>query len=64
MLKIMLIVVVFLIAAVLVYAATKPDTFHVQRTANINASPDKVFEFINDFHTWGSWSPSEKKDLP
>lgn len=62
MLKIMLIVVVLLIAAVLVYAATKPDTFRIQRTANINASPDKVFEFINDFHTWASWSPWEKKD--
>jgi uncharacterized protein YndB with AHSA1/START domain len=63
MLKTIFIVVVLLIAAVLVYAATKPDAFRVQRTASINASPAKVFGLINDFHTWASWSPWEKKDL-
>ncbi len=62
MLKTALMVAVLLIATVLIYAATKPNTFRVQRTASINASPDKVFEFINDFHTWASWSPWEKKD--
>lgn len=63
MLKTIFIVVVLLIAAVLIYAATKPDAFRVQRTASINAPPDKVFGLINDFHTWASWSPWEKKDL-
>ncbi|BFU94753.1 MAG: potassium-transporting ATPase subunit F [Nitrospira sp.] len=50
------------IAAVLGYAATKPDTFRIQRSANIAAPPDKVFGFINDLHAWASWSPWEKKD--
>ncbi len=50
------------IAALLGYAATKPNTFRVQRSASINAPPDKVFTFINDLHAWASWSPWEKKD--
>jgi hypothetical protein len=40
MLKIIALVVVVLIAAVLIYAATQPDTFRVQRSANINAPPE------------------------
>jgi carbon monoxide dehydrogenase subunit G len=62
MLKIIAIVVVVLIAAVLIFAATKPDTFRVQRAASIKAPPDKVFALIDDFKQWGSWSPWEKKD--
>jgi hypothetical protein len=60
--EIVAIVVVVLIAAVLIFAATKPDSFGVERTALIGAAPDKVFPLINDFKNWGSWSPYEKKD--
>ena len=56
------IVIVVLIAAVLIYAATKPDTFRVERAASIKAPPEKIFALINDLHSWGSWSPWEKKD--
>jgi hypothetical protein len=56
------IVVVALIAGVLAYAATKPDTLRVQRTASIKATPEKIFALINDFRSWGVWSPYEKKD--
>jgi uncharacterized protein YndB with AHSA1/START domain len=62
MLKIIGIAIVILVAAILVYAATKPDTFRVQRTASIKAPPEKIFPLINDFHSWGPWSPYEKKD--
>ena len=62
MLKIIAIVVVVLIAAVLGMAATKPDTFRVQRATSIKAPPEKVFALINDFHNWGQWSPWEKLD--
>jgi hypothetical protein len=34
---------VVLIAAVLIFAATKPDSFGVERTASIGAAPDKIF---------------------
>jgi uncharacterized protein YndB with AHSA1/START domain len=62
MLKIILIVVVVLIAGVLVFAATKPDTFRVERAATIKAPSDKVFALLNDFKAWTAWSPWEEKD--
>ena len=62
MLKIIAIVIVVLIAVLLGLAATKPDTFSVQRATTIKAPPDKVFALINDFHQWGQWSPWEKLD--
>lgn len=62
MIKIIVIVVVALIAAVLIFAATKPDTFRVQRAANIKAPAEKIFALINDFKAWTVWSPWEKKD--
>jgi carbon monoxide dehydrogenase subunit G len=62
MLKAIALIVAVLIAGVLIFAATKPDTFRVQRAANIKAPPEKVFGFINDFKRWDAWSPWEKKD--
>ena len=62
MLKIIGIIIVVLIAAVLILAATKPDTFQVQRAATIKAPPEKIFVLIDDFQRWGTWSPWEKKD--
>jgi uncharacterized protein YndB with AHSA1/START domain len=53
-------IAVVLIAAVLIYAATKPDTFSVQRTTSINAPPEKIFPLINDLHSHTLWSPFEK----
>jgi hypothetical protein len=63
--KIAIAVVVLLlvgIGAVLAFAATKPDIFRLQRSASINAPPDKIFPIISDFRNWGLWSPWEKMD--
>ncbi|MEQ1773332.1 MAG: SRPBCC family protein [Burkholderiales bacterium] len=62
MLKTIGIIVALLIAGILIFATTKPDTFRVQRSASIKAPPEKVFALINDFKAWGAWSPWEKKD--
>jgi len=62
MIKKIAIVIALLIAGILGFAATKPDTFRVQRAASIKASPEKVFALINDFKRWDAWSPWEKKD--
>ena len=62
MFKKIAIVIVILVAVILVYAATKPDTFSVQRTTSINAPAEKIFPLVNDLHKWDSWSPYEKKD--
>ncbi len=63
MLNIIGLIIVALIVALLIYAATRPDTFRLQRSTTINAPPDRVFPLINDLHAWASWSPWEKKDL-
>jgi len=65
MLKIIGIIVVILIVAVvalLAYAATKPDTFTVKRSASIKAPPEKIFPLINDYRNWPQWSPYETRD--
>ncbi len=62
MLKKILIVLLIAIAGVLGYAATKPDTFRVERKTTIAAPPEKVFAMIEDFHRWSEWSPWEKLD--
>lgn len=62
MLKTILIVIVVAIAAVLLFAATRPGDFVVTRTAQINAPPEKLEAMVSDFHQWGAWSPWEKID--
>jgi K+-transporting ATPase KdpF subunit len=63
MLKTIAIAVVVILGGFLIYAATRPDTFRVERTATIKAPPERIFPLINDFQRWGAWSPFEKKDL-
>lgn len=65
MLKILAIVgvvLVVVVAGILIYAATKPNDFRVQRTLAIKAPPEKLFAMIADLHGWAAWSPYEKKD--
>ncbi|HKY20622.1 MAG TPA: SRPBCC family protein [Vicinamibacterales bacterium] len=62
MIKKIAIVVGVLVAAVLAYATTKPDTLHVERSTTIQAPPAAVHPLVNDFHTWRAWSPYEKRD--
>lgn len=65
MLKIVLIVlgvIVVGIAGLLLYATTRPDQLHVERSASIKALPDKIFPLIEDLHSWQTWSPYEKRD--
>lgn len=62
MLKTIGIVLLVLIVAALGFAATRPDTFRVERSITIKASPDKIVGYVNDFHQWPAWSPYEKLD--
>lgn len=57
-----IVIVVVLVITFLLYASTKPNIYRVQRSAGINAPPDRVFSLINELHAWVSWSPWEKKD--
>jgi hypothetical protein len=60
MLTALAIIALIVVAAVLGYAATRPDTFRIQRTASIQAPAEKIFALINDFRNWSVWSPWEK----
>jgi len=62
MLKTIALVLALAVVAVLAYAATRPDTFRVQREATVRASPEEVFALVNDFHAWQAWSPWQKLD--
>lgn len=55
-----LLVIIGLIAVVLIYAATRPDTFQVERSIEINASPETVYPHIADFRLWQAWTPYDK----
>lgn len=46
----------------LAYAATRPDSFRMERSIVINAPAEKVFPLLNDLDQWNAWSPWEKKD--
>ena len=58
--------ILFIIIAVLAifafYINSRPDDFTMTRTAIMKASPSAVFEQVNDFHNWNSWSPWAKMD--
>jgi hypothetical protein len=60
--KKILIVVVVLIVAFLGFVMTRPDTFHVERSATIAAPPAVVFPFVNSHKNFILWSPWEKRD--
>jgi uncharacterized protein YndB with AHSA1/START domain len=61
-LAVIAVVLAVIVAGILIYAATKPDSFTVKRTAAIKAPPERIFALIDDLHGWAAWSPYEKKD--
>ncbi len=61
-LAVIAVVVAVIVAGIVIYATTKPDSFTIKRTASIKAPPDRLFALINDLHGWAAWSPYEKKD--
>jgi hypothetical protein len=62
MLKTLSLVALAGVLAVLAYAATRPDTFRVARTATVQAPPEKVHALINDLRAFSTWNPFEKGD--
>ncbi|HEY7987388.1 MAG TPA: SRPBCC family protein [Methylophilaceae bacterium] len=51
-----------IIVGILIVAATKPNTFRIERSATIHTTPTKLFAYINDLSKWQEWSPWEKLD--
>jgi len=62
----MLIPILIGIAAVvvlfIVFVATRPPKFRIERSITIAAPPESAFAQVNDFHAWAAWSPFEKLD--
>ena len=57
-----IVVVGALIAALLIFATTKPATLRIQRSTVVNAPPERVFALVNDLHNWQDWNEEETKD--
>lgn len=62
MFKKVLLAVALLIGLVLAYASSLPDSFTIERSATIQATPERIFAHVDDFHYWTSWSPWEGRD--
>jgi uncharacterized protein YndB with AHSA1/START domain len=60
MLMTITVIVGVIVAALLAFAASKPDTFLVQCSVTIKASPETIYPLISDWHNFLRWSPFEK----
>lgn len=62
MLRTILLIVAAAIAALLAYAAFKPDSFRLSRSTAIAAPPDKVFALVADLRQFNRWNPFARID--
>ena len=53
---------ILVLAGLLAYAATKPDTFHVQRSTGINAPAERIFPLIASLKSMNTWNPFLEPD--
>ena len=51
------IIVAVALAAIVAYAATRPDTGRILRSVSIKAEPERVFPLINDLRQMNTWNP-------
>jgi hypothetical protein len=62
MIKVIILTIGIAVAAFLLYAATRPGAFHIERTTLINVAPAAIYPYMSDFHKGLLWVPYEKKD--
>src|SRR4051812_31489488 len=62
MVKKLSLVLLVALVAVVAFAATRPDTYRVERTTKIAAPAPIIFAQLDDFKAWAAWSPWEKID--
>jgi len=62
MFKKILLVLVVAVGGFLAFAATRPDTYHVERSTSIDAPAAVVFSQLENLKAWEAWSPWEKRD--
>jgi hypothetical protein len=54
--------IVFDIAAIAIYAATRPDSFSVERTMRMDAPAETIFGLMNSPRLANQWNPFVKAD--
>lgn len=57
-----LVALAFIAILFVIVIAGQPSEFTVTRSAQMFATPEKVFPHVNDFHNWEAWSPWAKLD--
>lgn len=62
MLKKILIGLVAVVLILVAVIATRPATYHVERSAQIAAPPAVVYDIIIDLKAWSKWSPWDELD--
>ncbi len=55
-------VIVVIIALVIIAAAFQPDSFSFERTAVLDATPEALFEQVNDHRNFAKWNPFNELD--
>jgi hypothetical protein len=62
MLKTLALLIGAVIAALLLYAVSRPDRFHVERSTTIQAPAERLHPLINDLRHFNTWNPYARKD--
>lgn len=57
-----IVVIAAIVAVFCVVVVFQPEDFKITRSATIDAPPAMVFDRLDDFHKWESWSPWAKID--
>lgn len=61
-LKRFILLLLLLVLALIGIGYLLPDSAHVERTVRIDAPPQAVFSYVNNFHKFNEWSPWAGKD--
>ena len=62
MIKTVALVLLAALGLFLAFAATRSDTFRVERSRVIFAPPERVYGLIHDLRQFNTWNPYERKD--
>jgi hypothetical protein len=62
MLKKAVLITLAAVALLLLYAATRPDSFLIQRNTTVAVAPDKLYPLINDLRGFNTWNPFARMD--
>lgn len=55
-------IVLLLVLGFIVFVRFQPDTYRIERSATVSATPAVAYAQVADFHRWEGWSPWEHLD--